>query len=311
VGAGSIPHGATGVEVEIQAEFDTYFIRVVGIDRASVGADALALTGPVTMLTGGILPIAVPLEVVEVLEPDDPFVVMENNSHNGGTFCEDVNGNGQYDEGLDVCIGDPTSHNAQRGWLNLNYIYNLEHNEAGENFVRLFERNVSNRGCGEDPHHSIDDGLQGWAGDDCPYPFPIWAGTVDHIDGDFIHGDPGARQSSMAEVIQVYNGRTAYIPIFDHIYMSDYMDECEYADGTECFPDPEIGWPRGGGGGSTFMYHIVGYTAVTINDGHVNDHTLAANFQEAIVGLGQIDPTNGLGEAACDPLALYGVSLWR
>lgn len=306
VGAGSIPMSSTGVEVEVEADIDTYFIRVVGIRSATVGADAAALTGPITQLTGGVLPIAVPLEVVEEMEADEDFVVMENDQHKGGMFCEDSNGNGQYDEGFDLCIGDPSSHNAHRGWLNLNYIYNLDYVEPDAPFYRTFEPEVPNRGCGPDAHISTDDGVQGWASGDCPYPFPIYSGTVDQIDGDFIHGSPGARQASLAEVVETYNGRIGYIPIFDHIYMSDYMDEWD-----EYFPDPDVGWPRAGGGGSAFLYHIVGYTAVKINDGHPHDHELAGAFQSATVGLGQINPGAGLGSGECQPLMLHGINLWR
>jgi hypothetical protein len=303
VGGGGIPQSATGVEVQLDARTANHFLPVVGIRSSPLNARATALTGRVVQLSG-ILPIAVPLPVVEQLDPGDPFVVMENNHHEGGMFCEDANGNGQYDEGFDLCIGDPASHNAHRGWLNLNYIYNTEYLERGRPFYRTFEQDVPNRGCGPDPNISTDDGLQGWAGDGCPYPHPIFAGEVGFGDGDFIHGSPGARQSSLAEVVATYNGRVAYVPVFDFIYTSDYM--------AEHFPQPEgIGWPRSGGGGSAFLYHIVGYTAVYVDDPNVHDHTLAGNFDHMVIAGGMIEPGAGLGSGACQPLTLYGINLWR
>jgi hypothetical protein len=306
VGAGSIPNSATGVEVLIEATLDTYFLQVVGVNSSRYAADATAMTGRVTTLSGGILPIAVPVIVTDELDPGEDFVVMENNQPDAGQFCTDTNHNGRFDEGIDLCIGDVNNDNSHRGWLNLNYIYNLEHLQQDDPFYRTFEQNVSNRGCGSDPTISTDDGIQGWAGDGCPYPYPIFSGAVDHIDGDFIHGSPGARQSSLMEVIETYNNKVTYIPLFDYIYTSDYM-----AERVE-FPDPEgIGWPRAGGGGSAFLYHIVGYTAVNIDDPNLHDHTLAGEFREAVVGVGQINPGLGIGSGICHPLELYGVNLWR
>ncbi len=306
VGAGSIPVSSTGVEVELQADIETYFIRVVGIRSATVGADAAALTGPITHLTGGVLPIAVPVDEVEELGPDDPFVVMEKNSENGGMICDDGNGNGKYDEGSDLCFGDPNSVSSHRGWLNLNYIYNLEYLEPEKPFYRLFEREVPNRVCGPYPEISTDDGIVGWAGDGCPYPYPIFAGEKNTLGGDFIHGSPGARQASAAEVVHTYNGRVAYIPLFDFVYTADYMDDLD----DELIPVPDIGWPTAGGGGDAYLYHIVGYTAVFIDDDHPNDNTLAGRFLTATVGLGQINPGGGLG-SECQPMMLNGINLWK
>jgi hypothetical protein len=174
-------------------------------------------------------------------------------------FCRDLNG-------VD-CIGEePSNANAHRGWLNLNYIYNTEHLAKSDPYYRTFEQNVPNRGCGSDPHRSTDDGLKGWCEDGCPYPFPIFAGTPGYVNGDFIHGEPGARESSVMTVKDTWDGQIAYVPIFDNIYMSSYM--------ADNFPQPEgIGWPRAGGGGHAFLYHVVGFAAVII-DGSTPKHTV-------------------------------------
>ena len=250
------------------------------------------MTGPIVFLNGGVLPIAVPLEVVEALDPGETFDVIDTDGEQGGIFCREDDG---------TCIGDPTSASAQRGWLNLNYIYNTAYLAQSAPFYRTFEQNVSTRPCGSNPDTSTDDGLQGWASGDCPYPFPIFAGSVGGTNGDFIHGDPGARQSSLMEISSLV-GQTAYVPVFDYIYMSDYM--------ADHFPDPEgIGWPRSGGGGQAFLYHIVGFSAIRVEG--IDGHTLVGSFQQATIGQGQLVGSTGFGTGACSSLELYGVSLWR
>ena len=295
VGAGTIPHGATGVEVTLIITRPTTFMRLGGINHFRVPGEATAMTGKITQMTGGILPIGVPLMVIENLEPDEEFYVIE--TQGGGQFCR------KYDN---LCFGDPDNEASHRGWLNLNYIYNTEHLSQSDPYYRTFERNVPNRGCGPNPETSIDDGLKGWASGECPYPFPVWAGTVGELDGDFIHGDPGARQSSLME-ISVQVGQIAYAPVFDHIYTSDYM-----ADHPD-LPQPEgIGWPRAGGGGQAFLYHIVGFVALEVDE--IQGHTLTGSFKEAIIGYGEVSPSSGLGTTTwCSTGAtpqLFGVTLW-
>ena len=168
VGAGGIPNGATGVRVTMTMTDTATFMKVVGQDTLSTAGEATGMVGEVRTLAGGagLLPIAVPLEVVETLTPGQTFYVMENNQHYGGMFC--LRDDPESDE---HCVGDPASYNAHRGWLNLNYIYNTLHISASDPYNRTFKTNVTNRGCGGDPSKSVDDGLKGWAGDGCPYPY--------------------------------------------------------------------------------------------------------------------------------------------
>jgi Flp pilus assembly protein TadG len=315
VGAGAIPQPATGVEVQIAAQVSTYFLKVLGIESATFGGEATAITGPVIRFGGGILPIAVPLEVVNSLDEDEDFIVLDKND---GSFCRDTNSNGRLDDS-DQCIGDPHNDSQHRGWLNLNYIYNTEHWEAGDRLNRSFENSVANRPCGSDPNRSTDDGVQGWCSDGCPYPFPIFTGSVGGTDGDFIHGGPGARSSSLTEVIETYNGREVIVPIFDFIYTSDYMrDHPDYFTTPET-PDWDEGahlsgdhWPRAGGGGEAFLYHIVGFTVVRVNDPDPNDKALAGSFQSAVIGEAVINPGGGLGSVTCTGAPdLFAVNLWR
>lgn len=301
VGMGSIPHGATGVGVVLTTTQPSYFLQLVNSAEMRANGKSAAMTGPAVQFPGGVLPIATPLQVIQTLSPGEQFVVIETNQQHGGMFCTDRNGNGRFDEGIDLCIGDPASHNAHRGWLNLNYIYNLQYLQRSAPYYRTFEQEVPNRGCGPNPSTSTDDGLQGWASGECPYPFPVFAGGVGMTNGDFIHGDPGARQSSLME-IENYVGARAYVPVFDYIYMSDYM--------AANFPQPEgIGWPRAGGGGSAFLYHIVGFTAVKVRD--ISGHTLVGEFESAIIGEGAIQPGDGVGGVCPSELFTYGVTLWE
>jgi hypothetical protein len=317
VGGGTVPAGATGIEASVQQDHQTYFLALVGIDQAGASAGATAMTGAITQFSGGggLLPFAVHVDVVDGLGMDETFRALDiTNQHTGGEFCTDTNGNGRYDDGVDICIGDASPANAHRGWLNLNYIYNKVHLDSYDPLNRTFEQNVPNRGCGSNPDHSIDDGLQGWASrGECPYPFPVIAGTVDDTNGDFIHGSPGSRTSSVQAIEDTFVGYVGYAPLFDYIYTSDYMDE-HFEDPEEPGSDhDDWGWPRAGGGGSAFLYHVVGFVAIEVQDmgSHSGQHHLDGAFKGAIIGDGVFQPGTGFDPTVCQPAMVYGVSLWN
>ncbi len=306
----------TGVEVTVTLTDTTTFLKVVGQNDMVAGGEATAMFGPVTQVGGGILPIGVPLVVVEALDPGEQFHILETNNPDGGSFCTDP-------DNMDTCVGG-ADDNAHRGWLNFNYIYNTEYTKQSDHHYRTFERNVSNQGCGDDPDISTDDGVKGWAGEDknpkdgvadCPYPHSVFAGTppdddgTTYIDGDFIHGDPGARDISAQNVDNTYSPgeQIAYAPIFDHIYMSDYMD-----DRDDEFPDPEgIQWPQAGG----YLYHIVGFVGIDIIDYEKGGGTnaIVGKFDSAILGGGEFTPGFGPAAGSGDPCSatVYGLSLWE
>jgi len=313
VGGGSIPNSATGISATVGISRSTVFVSLLGIDTASAGASALAMTGPVVQFSGGgMLPVGIHLSVVENLNAGDPFRVVDVlNHHSGGDFCVDENGNGGYSDPADWCVSDlDVPHNAQRGWLNLNYIYNKDHRTASDPLNRAREQNVSNSGCNTDPP-----GLQGYASGNCPYPDPIFAGSVGGVDGDFIHGSPGAKQSTLDEIEANYAGTGAvvYAPVFDLVYTPSDME----ANGLVAPESPDGyhagDWPNAGGGTHAFLYHIVGVAAMTISDtgGQGNQHYLDGVFQNMTTGEGLFSPSTGVGTEACDSLELYGVSLWR
>ncbi|MBN2394288.1 MAG: hypothetical protein JXR84_26380 [Anaerolineae bacterium] len=304
-----IPDGATGIEASLVTTDTTTFLKLVGQLAIDAPGKALAMTGPVRQFTGGILPLGVPLEVVETLAPDETFQVADNLD---GAFCRDPNNT--------LCIGDPTNANSQRGWLNLNYIYNTEYLTADAPLNRSFERSTDASGCGSIASKSVDDGLTGFAGEDkdgdgnldCPYPFPILAGLPGFINGDFIHGSTGGKTSGMLTIMDFYagSGKVAYLPVFDFIYQVCDMSGLEFTipeeppDGShnENWPTPD----------TDYFYHIVGFAALTVDDDTTN-HTLVGNFQNAIIGEGQIQPGAGFGESdtCSNSLIVTGVQLWR
>jgi hypothetical protein len=321
VGGGTIPQGANGVEITMTITDTAAFLKLLDIRHLVTSAQSMSMVGQVRNLgpkTGGLIPIAVPLKVVQELDQGQTFYMMEDNHKDtGGAFCLDAEAN--------YCIGDSAApHNAHRGWLNFNYIYNQEHLTANDSLNRTFERNIGARGCGSDPDKSFDDGLMGWAGEDkdgdgladCPYPFSIFAGNVGYLNGDFIHGESGARKSALMALIDTYNHEIVYVPIFDYIYMTDYMDT--HMTPPEEPPDGTLGgdnWPRAGGGGKAYMYHVVGFAAFRINEDENNnktykDHILVGNFQSAIIGqLGSLVPGSGVG-GTCE-VGIQSIALWR
>lgn len=322
VGGGTLPAGSSGIQVDVKDDHKTYFISVVGIDTASVSAHAQAMTGAVTTFPrgGGILPFAIRDTVVEEFEEDDEIRALDvTNHHSGGFFCVDENGNGEYGDEEDQCVGDTAPHNAHRGWLNMNYIYNQEYLEGDDEFNRSLERNVPNRGCGSDPDRSTDDGLKGWASrtGDCPYPYFIIAGAIGDTNGDFIHGGPGARQSSLDALETTYEGHTAWVPVFDYIYTAEYMseqftapEEPTWVEGANLGGDH---WPRAGGGEHAFLYHIVGFAKMLITNtgGQGSDHYLDAVFEKAIIGDGAMVPDDdGFDPTVCRTPIAFGVALW-
>lgn len=309
VGGGVIPTGATGIGVHVESEHQTYFMTIVGIDTAPASADAQAMTGLVIDFPagGGLLPFAIRDTVVEALDEEEEFTALDvDNQHSGGTFCTGEDGTG-------ICVGDTNPNNAHRGWLNLNYIYNLQHLSAADPYNRTFEQNVPNRGCGSDPSKSVDDGLQGWASrEGCPYPFPVYAGDQGTTDGDFIHGSPGTRQSSLDAIEDTFEGHTGYAPVFDFVYTSEYMSD--HFPTPDRPPDGDPGrWPQAGGGDSAFLYHIVGFVAIQVQDVDTqgNNHSLTGTFIDAVIGEGVFMPGDGFDHTVCRPALVYGVSLWN
>jgi hypothetical protein len=318
VGAmGTVPMGTSGVEVELRDQHRTYFLLVVGIPTIPSSAQAMAMTGVVRQWPGGagLIPIAVPEVVVDDILAGTDWEMFDTSPDKTkeGKFC--------YDRlGEEVCIEGPDSPvNALRGWLNLNHNFNNEFLDPPlQN--RTFDKNVSNDGC-KDPLP----GLRGYASGDCPYDYPIYAGHSCYtdpdplycpdgencLDGDFIHGDPGSRSSSLMDLYDGYEGETAYAPVFDKVYLREYM--------VDTF-DPQAAPPEGfehsgggfssaaGGSGDSWYYHVVGYVATWIPEGTSNNKVLYGEFIRAPIGAGEIIVEEYDGSCS---LLMHGVTLWR
>jgi len=295
VGDGTVPDGAAGIRVDVQDLDETYFIQVAGIDEIPSSASALALVGVINQLPpgGGLIPIAIPMVVVNDFGEGDDWTVFDKDN----TIC-DTDG---------VCYGDDGDLNQQRAWLNLNHIHNGLYLDSGDSLNRTFLKNVSTADCPSDPTKQLP-GLRGYASGLCPYQYPIFTGEVGGIDGDFIHGDPGARSSAVQSVNDHLVGQIAYAPIFDQFYDKDEM-EGFFGDGAEA-PDGYTG----GGGCSTaaggIYYHVVGFTAFRVEPVDKKDvgELVKGVFVNAVVQ-GGMTPAEFSGEGGCSSL-VHGVMLW-
>jgi hypothetical protein len=300
---GGIPESATGVEVQLGASFPTYFLKAVGIENGTVGTEATAMTGRILQFDGGMLPIGVPQDAVDDIGFGTPFQVFEQD----GRFCRAPDGE---------CSGDANDPDSQRGWLNLNYIYNVAHLTADDYLNRACLRTVSNTGCNVTPP-----GIKGYTTPDCPYRRGIFAGDEGRMNGDFIHGSPGGRSSSVQTVYDSWPiGSILYAPVFDAIYESDDvadMGDPFFPPDTPDRPDYcNLGghpWPTSG----DYLYHIVGWVAFSLQDpltrggdGHGAPIGIQGTFTNRVIAAGQIGPDDGIG-GACESSVMYGVNLWE
>jgi hypothetical protein len=298
---GALPNGATGLEVALQDRDRTYFMVLVGIETIPSSAQAMAMTGRVVAFPAeaGLIPVAIPLQVVEhLMEEGNPDWEMHDISD--GEFCYTP------DEGETECIEDLAApHNAQRGWLNLNHIFNQEYLTSTHPLNRTFERNVGTHGCKDPPDLP---GLKGYASGECNYRYPVFGGIVGTTGGDFIHGSPGSKSSGLQSLYDGYAGRDAYAPVFDRVYLREEM--------VDSFPEAESpeGYNNGGGfakagGGSkhAYYYHVVGYVRATVAS-TPDKMILRGAFVEAKIAAIDI---NLRGYDGSCTLMLYGVTLWR
>jgi hypothetical protein len=297
---GAMPLGTSGIRVEVQDQHETFFMPVVGIDTIPSSAQAMSMTGVVHEFPPhvGLIPVAVPQIVTEQLGKNEEWEMLDTSS---GEFCYTDGG------GTEHCIEDPGApQNSQRGWLNLNHIFNNEYLDHDDALNRTFEQNLSNDGC---PSSSGSlPGIRGYASGDCPYAYPVYTGGEGELNGDFVHGSPGSRASTMSAIYDGYAGQVAYAPVFDRVYLREEM--VDFFDPQAESPDGYSnggGFSSGGGGsGNSYYYHLVGYTAVGVGTTPSNS-ILTAEFRYAVIQAG-IVPTGYDG--TCTPL-LHGITLWE
>jgi hypothetical protein len=306
VGTGTIPHGATGVQVSIVITGPATFTRIIGQQDLVVTGQSTAMTGKITQFSGaGILPIAVPDEVVASMIDGDDFMIGD-----GGAYCRNENSS---------CVGNTNDPNSQRGWLNFYYMYNIDHLTAADPLRRTHKESL---GASD---------LAGFINGTIPVP-PIFLGTPPippapaqpvtvFPDGDFIDGTTGEKQGDLKAIYDTYAGQEVYLPVFDVVYSPPYMYGLTRSNGTRVFPDPCTDQSCSGGkqrwpNQSDYMYHIIGFAAVDVCDQAANpsqcrdQKNLRGTFKEVIIGDAQIQPSDGIGTCPAN-LLMFSVSLWK
>ncbi len=295
-----VPADTKGISITVLLTETTTFMKIVGWDEMQAPAFAMAMVGPVTQLPAGgnLLPVAVPDDVVIGLPPGTEFNI------DNDRYCNLHSGE---------CIGDLGDENAQRGWLNFDYIYNTEHcvftdplrrtHKETTNAAAILEY-IKPVSAGGKPTPPIFMGTP-------PDPLPPAAPVTLYIDGDFIHGEPGEIASDAKEIFNYWADQTVFLPVFDKVYGPNYLD-----DHDALFPEPlidsgKIKWPNQ----NQYMYHIIGFAAVDVCnpatdpdcDTNFERKELVGTFKQVIIGQGQIDPTKPI---PCNSM-LTAVILWK
>lgn len=228
------PPQATGVYVCSQTTYRTFFGGILGIKSKTSSAEAVGQAGSTGSLNKNLFPVAV----------DDDVL----NSTSVGTVLKIWD-----DNRITTWTGDPVP--GQRGWLNLNFIYSSTDPNS-----RTDDSNYSNA--------QLKEWVQG------EFSERVYAGSPGGLDGDFIDGDPGLRDSTIHEA-RARVGDVVFIPIFDNVYTRDFMQ-------SNLTPAPSSGW-AGGFGGSSY-YHIVGFAAFQITDtSHGAQKYIAGKFLRKVV----------------------------
>lgn len=297
---GTVPIGATGIEVNLALTDTTTFLRIVGQSYINVAADATAMAGPVQYLTGGgVLPLGVWDGVIADLSEGDEFTIFDDEDYCRGLPCDF---SGHHVPG------------SLHGWLNMSHVYNVD--LWHEDLDRTFSGDVGNDLCAYNADGSVnaaDTGLQGWADIDCRYPYPIFAGARGALNGDYIHAVGGIRNTTVAQIDEDYDeGDLVYAPIFDYIYVPDNM-ETVFGEGAPVDKTPDVGWIRGSGGENSSYLHIIGFVGMLLSDINVQgaNSYITVNFAHAIIGEGVITPSSGFGSGVCTELNVWSVQLWE
>lgn len=306
------PDGATGVRVRLVVTETTTMLRIIGQENIVASAEATAITGPVRVTQfsgGGMLPIGFPVQEVDriVSSGNYQFTMFDGS----GAICRR--------DGVN-CPSNPPAQ-ASRGWLNFNYMYHwtwfgnpTATNPDGINLNgstssplnRVLATNMSNAD------------LKEWAENGAPHP--VYFGTrgdasrPDNIndplryplDGDFIVGQPGARESTRKIICDTHMNQVVYLPIFDYVQQQSYMNSK--------FVSPSN--PRQFPSGQFLYYHIVGFLTARIDScAGGNQKTINGTFISALIGEGTVGPGMGYNSDAAAQgscaLGTYSVSLWR
>lgn len=302
----AIPTGAAGVRVSTRMTDTTTFMRLFGQRNIFGVGKATGMTGPIKQFGGGLLPIAVPEVVVNNLDPGEVFRMKDDT----GEFCR------VYDDYCYVDTENPPM--AQRGWLNLSHIFNQTYQwDESKPLNRVFTGNMGVDGCKyvDGIVDARQTGLKGWASDECPYPYDVYAGDPDTLGGDFIAGETGGSNSGMLQIDASYGvGDIVVLPVFDYIYEGDCDPEENNCMtkffGSKADPTEGINWFTGT---SQYYYHIIGFVAVRLTDISPTggDKGLEGALVNMVIGAAQINPGAGIRNGVCTGKDLVGLSLWE
>ena len=192
VGAGSIPAGATGVEVSINKTEQTFFIRVVGVSEFEVSANAMSMTSPPSSVGSGVRPVAVPAEVLDNVDIGDELTFSFSNNCDDGESCA---------VSWTAGAGGSMSH---RGWASLGYAFNQGEDPS---WGRDKIANASNANITAWMLNGYSDN-------------PFYSDYVGGVYGDYILASPGLRQSSIAAADDII-GQIIILPVFDYFVEED------------------------------------------------------------------------------------------
>lgn len=280
VGDGTIPEGALGISTTVAITNSTYFVSLIGINTAGAAADALAVTAP-PLMGGGMLPIGVYIEAVKGIDPGEDVCIMDSET---------------WDESDGILSPEDGPYpSANRGWLNLDCIYNKD----------------DPPGCRDIDCSFSNAKITGWIDQSAPFDGQLYPGAIGGINGDWVRGDTGVRTSAFMAVEGLgvsHPGITFYAPIFDVIYKGSKM--------MPTFPDAES-WFQTRGGPNAYWYHVVGFIGIQITsetDGDCpGDRSITATFVETIMGEGMPNPSAGVGynEGQACLTHTQVVTLWR
>lgn len=210
------PSNAVGVYVAPSARFPVVFGGILGVSSKTASAEASASMGSTGALNRNVFPVAIDDDLLKQISPGAPFRVWDDDR---------------------ITDADGNTLNSHRGWLNFNFIYSSDDPNS-----RTSDYNYSN----SDLKDWVSGYLTKW----------IHAGSLGGLDGDFINGDPGVRDSTIIEARKRV-GDVVYIPVYDTLYDRTFMQ-------TNVSPTPNCGWP--GGVSGSFYYHIIGFAAFDISN---------------------------------------------
>lgn len=303
------PDGATGVRVFVEVAQPTSLLRILGQDTVSASAEATAMTGPIQVTEfsgGGMLPIGFPVQQVDqIIESGVREFTMFDRE---GAICRR--------DGVD-CPSNPPAQ-ASRGWLNFNYMYHYSWfsdptagNADGINvggstaspLNRVLATNMSNSNLMEWAEHGAPHPVYFGTRGDASRPDDINDPWRYPLDGDFIVGQPGAREATRKVVCDTHMHRVVHMPVFDYVQQQAYM--------VNNFDQPSnpLRFPSG----QFLYYHIVGFITARLDS--CPGRTIEGTFISAVIGEGVIEPDSGYNSSDASnnscPLETYSVSLWR